>query len=56
MFFIQTDINTYLSEPEGAPELFDDWLDNFSLEAKATEIEELLLTKEEMKKLHHRLV
>ena len=32
---IQTDRGTFESEPSGAPELFDDWLDGFSVEVGA---------------------
>lgn len=31
LYAIQTDPETYLHEPEGAPELYEDWLDHFSL-------------------------
>ena len=40
----KTDPGTFEREPEGAPELFDDWLDSFVLEQHAEEISRLLGT------------
>ena len=31
LYATQTDPETYLLEPEGAPELYEDWLDHFRL-------------------------
>lgn len=52
----QTDPNTFLSEPNGAPELFEDFLDHFSLTDKKPEIIELLAKNNVMDRLYKDLV
>lgn len=53
---IQDDPGTFEREPEGAPELFDDWLDSFRLQDQEAEIAELLANAPSLRVAYARLV
>lgn len=56
LYAIQTDRGTYCNEPEGAPELFDDWLDHFRMEEYKEQISELLGKNPQIRTLYAQLV
>ncbi|XP_013421710.1 BSD domain-containing protein 1 [Lingula anatina] len=56
VYAIQIDPGTYCQEPEGPPEKYKEWLENFQLEEKKGEISELLVARVEVRSLYTQLV
>uniref|UniRef100_A0A914W3H3 BSD domain-containing protein n=1 Tax=Plectus sambesii TaxID=2011161 RepID=A0A914W3H3_9BILA len=56
LYAIQTDQGTYTCEPEGAPELFDDWLEHFYQEDRKQEVSQLLAANPAVRALYSQLV
>lgn len=56
LYSLQADPATYCNEPDGPPELFDNWLYDFSLEEKKGEISELLVNSPSIRALYTKMV
>lgn len=56
LYSLQADPATYCNEPDGPPELFDNWLSSFSLEEKKGEISELLVNSPSIRALYTKMV
>ncbi|KAM9787300.1 BSD domain-containing protein 1 isoform X2 [Syngnathus typhle] len=56
LYSLQADPATYCNEPDGPPEQFDNWLSNFSMEDKKSEISELLVGSPSIRALYTKMV
>ncbi|XP_037097729.1 BSD domain-containing protein 1 isoform X2 [Syngnathus acus] len=56
LYSLQADPATYCNEPDGPPEQFDNWLSNFSMEDKKSEISELLVSSPSIRALYTKMV
>ncbi|KAJ8289446.1 hypothetical protein GJAV_G00001400 [Gymnothorax javanicus] len=56
LYSLQADPATYCNEPDGPPELFEDWLRGFSLDEKKGEISELLVNSPSIRSLYTKMV
>ncbi|XP_077477706.1 BSD domain-containing protein 1 isoform X2 [Stigmatopora argus] len=56
LYSLQADPATYCNEPDGPPELFDNWLSHFCMEEKKGEISELLVSSPSIRALYTKMV
>ncbi|XP_061897780.1 BSD domain-containing protein 1 isoform X2 [Entelurus aequoreus] len=56
LYSLQADPATYCNEPDGPPELFDNWLSTFSMEEKKGDISELLVSSPSIRALYTKMV
>ncbi|XP_060070353.1 BSD domain-containing protein 1-like [Ylistrum balloti] len=53
---VQVDPGTYCNEPSGDPEVFKEWVKNFSMDEVKGDVSELLVSKVEVRALYTKLV
>ncbi|XP_068607834.1 BSD domain-containing protein 1 [Brachionichthys hirsutus] len=56
LYSLQADPATYCNEPDGPPELFDNWLAGFTMEDKKGEVSELLVNSPSVRALYTKMV
>ncbi|XP_068194672.1 BSD domain-containing protein 1 [Antennarius striatus] len=56
LYSLQADPATYCNEPDGPPELFDNWLSSFRMEEKKGEISDLLVNSPSIRALYTKMV
>ncbi|XP_072274272.1 BSD domain-containing protein 1 isoform X2 [Pyxicephalus adspersus] len=56
LYSLQSDPATYCNEPDGPPELFDEWLTHWDAEQRKAEISELLVSSPSIRALYTKMV
>ncbi|XP_018422043.1 PREDICTED: BSD domain-containing protein 1 [Nanorana parkeri] len=56
LYCLQSDPATYCNEPDGPPELFDDWLTHWDTEQRKAEISDLLVSSPSIRALYTKMV
>lgn len=56
LYSLQSDPATYCNEPDGPPELFDEWLTHWNPEQRKAEISELLVSSPSIRALYTKMV
>uniref|UniRef100_A0A4W3IUV1 BSD domain containing 1 n=1 Tax=Callorhinchus milii TaxID=7868 RepID=A0A4W3IUV1_CALMI len=56
LYTLQTDPATYCNEPDGPPELYDEWVVEFNLEERKGEISDLLVSSPSVRALYTKMV
>lgn len=56
LYKIQTDPKTYCHEPEGPPELYENWLESFDINEFQEEMTKIMMTCSEVQNLYDKFV
>ena len=56
LYKIQTDPKTYCHEPEGPPELYENWLESFDINEYQEEMTKIMMTCSEVQNLYDKFV